>query len=279
MPTLDPALAGYSPLLVEAVSGYTDRANFVSGRLTSEEKEILGWADSRVFSNPNFLASKYSPGNWPSPVKNDSVRAFLELMKEIDIEQKSNGKHVINWGVDSLDRILDDLGVYESVHIYSYGKDSYATVDGVITNYYPIVYNEQHVHRELLKTFAYFAKADGEGIFIRSFMDNDADDFEMLYRRDLSVMRAVGSFTVTEFGWRNLSFMSHTNFPDGTVKSFPTIVYEIVGGAENQREAAECWFNHLNKTMTHYTGGSEEFADLYRGISYNPYTPRPETFW
>ena len=36
-------------------------------------------------------------------------------MLEIDIEKKPNGKHVITWGVDSLDRILDDLGIYEGV--------------------------------------------------------------------------------------------------------------------------------------------------------------------
>ena len=265
-PTPDPALAGYSPLLVEAVSGYTDRPGFVSGSLTAEEKQILEWADSRVFSNPEFLASKYSPNNWPSQVKNDSVRAFLALMKEIDVEKKSNGKHVINWGVDSLDRILDDLGIYE----------------GVSTSYDPIIKDSRHVHREMLKIFAHFAKADGEGILIRSFMENDADDFEMLYMRDPKPRSFAGityseSLTVTSFGWRNLTPMSLTISDDVNVKSFPTQVYEIIGGAGSEREAAERWFSHINKNLIHFTGDGDDFADLFRPYSQYtpPYTPGP----
>ncbi len=160
MPTPDPALAGYSSLLVEAVSGYTDRPGFVSGSLTAEEKNILDWADSRIFSNESFNASEYGPANWPSQVKNDSVRAFLELMKKIDVEKKSNGKHIINWGVDNLERILDDLGIYEGVST-SYGNNTYNTKEEVRKNYIPIVTDQGHIHREMLKTFAYFSKADG----------------------------------------------------------------------------------------------------------------------
>ena len=33
--------------------------------------------------------------------------------------------------------------------------------------------------------------------------------------------------------------MSQVKLPDGSVKSFPTMVYEIVGGAGSEREAAE----------------------------------------
>ena len=46
----------------------------------------------------------------------------------------------------------------------------------------------------MLKTLVYFAKADGEGILIRSLMQNNADDFELLYKRDLEALRKVGSF-------------------------------------------------------------------------------------
>ena len=127
----------------------------------------------------------------------------------------------------------------------------------------------------MLETFAYLAKADGEGILIRSFMENDADDFEMLYKRDLEALRKIGSLTVTEFGWRNLFFMSQVELPDGTYKSFPTMAFEIVGGAENQREAAEMWFGHQNEVMRHYIGGPEDFADLYRPYTNTPYTPEP----
>ena len=274
-PSVDPALAGYSPLLVEAVSGYTDRPGFVSGSLTAEEKNILDWADSRVFSNPAFLASKYSPNNWPSPVKNDSVRAFLELMKEIDVQKKSNGKHVINWGVDSLDRILDGLGVYEGICTSCYGKNDYNTKEEVRKNYMPIVTDQGHIHREMLKTFAYFAKADGEGILIRSFMENDADDFEMLYKRDPSRLKGRNFYTHASFGWRNQSFMSQMTLPDETVESFPTMVYERIGGAKTPREAAERWFGSINRDLKHFTGGTEDFADIYRPYSQTPYTPEP----
>ena len=204
-PSLDPALVKYSPLLVEAVSSYPVRFDFVSDGLSSSERKILDVADSRLFSNPNFLQSKYSTDNWPSDVKNASVQAIPLLMQEINISKKSNGKHVITWPVDGLDRIIDDLDIYKGMCVPCYGKDDYATVDEVRKNQYPIVNNPQHVHREMLKSFAYLAKADGEGILMRGFMENDADDFEMLYKRDLPVERM---FTHTSFGWKNQSFMS-----------------------------------------------------------------------
>ena len=195
-------------------------------------------------------------------------------MNAIDIQKKSDGKHVINWEVDSLDRILDELDVYKGVSVSRHGKDAYDTVDKVVKNYFPIVNDPAHVHREMLKTFSYLAKADGEGILIRSFMENDADDLELLYNRDLEI--ASGRvFTDTAFGWRNLSFMSQVELPDGTYKSFPTMVYEIVGDAGNQREAAERWFDNFNAVMSHFVGGVEDFADIYRPYSQTPYTPEP----
>ena len=147
--------------------------------------------------------------------------------------------------------------------------------DKVFDNYNPIVDNPGHAYREMLKTFAELAKADGEGILIRSFMENDADDFELLYNRDAEAARSVGSFTNTAFGSRNLSFMSQVKLPDGTYKSFPTMVYEIVGDAGNQREAAERWFDNFNAVMSHFVGGVEDFADIYRPYSQTPYTPEP----
>ncbi len=180
-PATNPGLAGYAPLLKEAVAGM----DFVRDGLNAEEKNVLDWADSRLFSNPAFLASKWGPDKWPSEVKTASVQAIPLLMLEIDIEKRSDGKHVITWGVDSLDRVLDDLGIYEGVCVSCYGKDNYASVDELRKNQYPIVNDQKHVHREMLKTFAYFALADGEGILMRSLMENDADDFEMLYRREV----------------------------------------------------------------------------------------------
>ena len=273
-PSVDPALARYSPLLVEAVSSYPARLDFVGDGLSPEEKNILDWADSRLFDNPSFLASKYGPNNWPSEVKLASVQAIPLLMLAIDIQKKPDGKHVTNWEVDSLDRILDELGIYEGVCTSCYGRDDYDTVDEVVDNYFPIVNDPRHVHREMLKTFAYFARADGEGILIRSLLENDADDLELLYKRNLEI--ASGRvFTDTAFGWQNLSFMSQIKLPDGTVESFPTQVYEIVGDAGSEREAAERWFDNFNAVMSHFVGYPEDFADIYRRYSQTPYTPEP----
>ena len=195
-------------------------------------------------------------------------------MNAIDIEKKADGKHVINWEKHSLDRILDELDVYKGVTVSRHGKDAYDTVDKVVKNYFPIVNDPAHVHREMLKTFSYLAKADGEGILIRSIMENDADDLELLYNRDLEI--ASGRvFTDTAFGWRNLSFMSQIKLPDGTVESFPTQVYEVIGDAGSEREAAERWFDNFNAVMSHFVGYVEDFADIYRPYTQTPYTPEP----
>ena len=273
-PSVGPALASYSPLLVEAVSSYPAGLDFVGDGLSPDEKNILDWADSRLFSNRNFLASKYGPDNWPSDVKLASVQAVPLLMLAIDIQKESDGKHVINWEVDSLDRILDELGVYEGVCVSCYGKN-YDTPEKVVYNYHPITDDPGHAHREMLKTFAYLASADGEGILIRGFMENDADDIELLYNRDFEAARRVGVATDTAFGWRNLSFMSQVKLPDGAMKTFPSQVYEIVGDAGSEREAAERWFDNFNAVMSHFVGGVEEFADIYRKYSQTPYTPEP----
>ena len=246
--------------------------DFVRDGLNAEEKNILDWADSRLFSNPAFLASKWGPDKWPSEVKTASTQAIPMLMLEIDIEKRSDGKHVITWGVDSLDRILDDLGIHEGVCVSCYGKDNYASIDEVRKNQYPIVNDQKHVHREMLKAFAYLAEADGEGILMRSLMENDADDFEMLYRRVLPVERM---FTDTSFGWQNQSFMSQITLPDGTVETFPTTVYKVVGNSGNPREAVETWLDHLNQHMRHFIGGTEDFGNIYRKYSRTPYTPEP----
>ncbi len=246
--------------------------DFVRDGLNAEEKNILDWADGRLFSNHAFLASKWGPDNWPSEVKTASVQAIPLLMLEIDIQKKPDGKHVVNWRVDSLDRVLDDLGIYEGVCVSCYGKDNYASIDEVRKHQYPIVNDQKHVHREMLKTFAYFAEADGEGILMRSFTENAADDFEMLYRRVLPVEQL---FTDTSFAWQNKSFMSQITLPDGTLETFPTVVYKVIGDGATQREAAERWFGHINKALIHFTGGTKEFANLFRPYSQTPYTPEP----
>ena len=88
----------------------------------------------------------------------------------------------------------------------------------VVDNYFPIVNDPRHVHREMLKTFAYFARADGEGILIRSLLENDADDLELLYNREtLKHSDRVAEFLLIQHSaGRNLSFMSQIKLPDGT---------------------------------------------------------------
>ena len=279
-PPLHTSLAGYSTLFASVLSTLPAQYDFVSDGLSAGEKEVLDWADSRLFSNENFLESRWGPDNWPSDVWTASVQAIPLLMLEIDIQKKSNGKHVINWEVDSLDRLLDGLGIYEGVCVHCYGKTGYDTVERVNTSYYSIVYNQQHIHREMLKTFAYYAKADAEGILVRSLMENGPDDFEMLYRRDIGPdihqgIRYNRSIFASSFGFNNLTFMSQVELPGGTVKSFPTMVYEIVGDAEGERVAAETWFGHINKELVHFTGDHEDFADLFWPYTRTPYTPEP----
>ena len=62
-PTMGPDLAGYSALLVEAVSSYPAEVDFVSDGLSADERDVLDWYDSRLLSNEHFLASKYGPDN------------------------------------------------------------------------------------------------------------------------------------------------------------------------------------------------------------------------
>ena len=277
---MHPSLAGYSPLLAEAASNLPAQYDFVGDGLSGSEKEVMDWADSRLFSNEAFLDSRWGPDNWPSDVWTASVQAIPLLMLEIDIEKKANGKHVIAWGVDSLDRVLDGLGIYEGMCTSCYGKDNYNTAEEAHSSYEAIVNDLGHIHREMLKTFAYFAKADGEGILIRSFMESESDDFEMLYQRDPGFMSHKGQryskiLTHTAFAWRNQSFMSQIRLPAGTLESFPTTVYKVIGNAASQREAVELWFDHMNKNMTHFPGDHENFADIYRAYSQTPYTPEP----
>ena len=56
-----------------------------------------------------------------------SVQAVPLLMLAIDIQKRDDGKHVISWELDGLDRILDELGVYEGVCVTCYGKSDYRT--------------------------------------------------------------------------------------------------------------------------------------------------------
>ena len=208
--------------------------DFVRDGLSADERELLYWADSRLFSNRNFLDSQWGPDNWPSAQKTASVQAVILLMREIEVRRKANGHHVVSWEQDSLDRVLDDLDLYPGMCTHCYGKTGYDTIDGIAENYVPIIRTQGHVHREMLKTFAYLAKADGEGILVRSLMENSPDDFELLYKR--SIDKYPSMITVGSFAYENVSFMSQIELPDGTLVSYPTMVYGMVGNVDTERE-------------------------------------------
>ena len=307
-----PSLAGYSPLLAQAASNLPTHYDFVSDGLSKDERQILDWADSRLFANPNFVGSEWGPDNWPfqrpqeqrarwgkmmeewrpnysfhpedlpsnSELKLASVKAIILLMKEINVEKKSDGRHVISWGVDKLDQILDDLGVYPGLCVHCYGKTGYSTVDG-LSEKYTLILEEGHVQREMLKHFAYFAKADGEGVLVRSLMDNDPKDFELLYKR--KVDKYPSTYGISSFAYNNVSFMSQIRLPEampelglreGTLVSYPTMAFAMVGNVNFERQAVERVYEYMWTEMIHFTGNIDEgFKPLYSPHTTTPYAP------
>ena len=270
-PQQHPSLAGYSSLLAGAASNLPAQYDFVSDGLSASEEEVMDWADSRLFSNANFLESRWGPDNWPSEVRMASAQAIPLLMLEIDIQKMANGHHVVSWEMDSLDRVLDDLGIYPGFCVHCYGKSGYDTIDGIRDNYVPIIRGQGHVHREMLKTFAYLAKADGEGILVRSLMENDPDDFELIYKRNVD--KYPSTIGVGSFAYGNINFMSQIRLPEGRLVSYPTMVFEMVGDAGTKREAVENIFDHVRKKLTHFTGDHDDFANIYRPYTVTPYSP------
>ena len=284
-------MVGYSPLLARAASSLPPEYDFVSDGLSAEETNILDWADSRLFNNPSFLESRWGPDNWPfrlppdsyaptskftpenplpdTELRTASVQAIVLLMLEIDIPQKATGHHVVSWEVDSLDRVLDGLGVYPGLCVHCHGRRGYDTREGIRDNYGPLIFETGHTHREMLKHFAYFAKADGEGILVRSFMDNDLGDFELLHKRG----RWHSPVGVGSFNYENISFMSQIRLPDGTLESYPTMVFRMVGNVDTQRQAVERVYDFMRKNLTHYTGDHEAFRDIFKPYTVTPYAP------
>ena len=293
---MHPELAGYSPLLAQAASSLTAEHDLVRDGISSEERRILDWADSRLFGNPAFLESGFGPNSWPMALRNyveeatrqaisspgdpaavqefrvASVQAVVLMMLEIDIEKKSNGRHIVRWEVDSLDRVLDDLGIYEGVCVHCYGKTGYDTRDGIHENYLPLIITAEHMHREKLKTLAYLAKADGEGILIRSLMENGPDEIDLLHKRRLN-KRTFTALGTGSFAYENITFMSQIRLPEGRLVSYPTMAFEMVGDAGTEREAVERVFDHMRKKLTHDTGDNDNIANLFRPYTVTPYSP------
>ena len=274
------AVAGYLPLLAKAASNLPSKYDFVSDGLSAEERDIPDCADSRLFSNPAFLGSKWGPDRWPvavpgqgypesrftpeDPLSGDelrvaSVQATVLMMMEIDIEKRSNGHHVISWKLDSLDRVLDGVNVYPGLCVHCYGKPGYDTREGVRENYGPLIWEVGHGHREMLKAFAYYAKANGEGILVSSFIDNSANDMELLHKRG----RWNSPIAVGSFNYENVAFMSQIRLPDGTLQSYPTLAFSMVGNVDSERQAVERIYDYMRKNLVHFTGDIDVFRDIY----------------
>ena len=289
--TVNPALAGYSELLAEAASNLPPEYDFVSDGLSSDERDILDWADTRLFSNPSFLASKWGPDNWPVAVPGQgypesrftpkdplsgeelqvaSVQATVLMMMEIGIDRRSNGHHVISWKVDSLDRVLDGVNVYPELCVHCYGKTGYDTREGVRENYGPLIWEVGHGHREMLKAFAYYAKADGEGILVRSFMDNSADDMELLHKRG----RWNSPIAVGSFNYENISFMSQIRLPGGKLVSYPTMAFSMVDNMDSERQVVERIYDYMRFRMQHFTGDANVHVAMHRPFTSTPYSPQ-----
>ena len=204
-------------------------------------------------------------------IRSLSVQAVILMMLEIDIQRKTNGKHVVKWEVDSLNRVLDDLGIYTGQCIHCYGNSGYDTVDGIGDNYVPIIWGHGHVHREMLKSFAYLAKADGEGILARSLLEYGPDDFDLIYKRNVD--KYPSTIGVGSFAYGNINFMSQIQLPEGRLVSYPTMAFGMVGDAGTEREAVENIFDHVRKALTHVTGSGDDLADHFRPYTVTPYAP------
>ena len=146
-------------------------------------------------------------------------------------------------------------------------KDRAHTYQGLGKNYGGIL-EEGHVHREMLKTFAYFAKADGEGITVRSLMENSPEDFELLYKR--RVVKIPTVIDVGFFAYGNTTFMSQVELPDGTLVSYPTMVYGMAGDTGTEREAVERFYDYMCEKLVHVIGAHDDLTNLLR-----PYTVPP----
>ena len=126
----------------------------------------------------------------------------------------------------------------------------------------------------MLKNFAYFAKADAVGILVRSLMDNDPDDFELLYKREVD--NYPSTLGIGSFAYGNISFMSQIRLPDGTLESYPTVAFRMAGHATTERQAVEEVFDYVRFRMIHFTGNVEEgWFPFYEPYTVTPFSPEP----
>ncbi len=100
-------------------------------------------------------------------------------------------------------------------------------------------------------------------------MDNSADDMELLHKRG----RWNSPIAVGSFNYENISFMSQIRLPNGTLQSYPTLAFSMVGNVDSERQAVERIYDFMRKNLIHDTGGNDEIVELFRPYTTTPYAP------
>ena len=76
------------------------------------------------------------------------------------------------------------------------------------------------------------------------------------------------------FGYGFVSFMSQILLPDGTLESYPTMVFKMVGDSDTERQAVERIFDYMGSRMWHFTGDLEAFRNIFAPYTVTPSFPQ-----
>ena len=265
-------MSRYHPLLAKGLVGAPGGYDLLKDGLDKQELYVLDVANVSLLNNESFQKGPYGSDNWHSDVRVGSALALPLMMDKIEISRGSNNVPVVNYKEDDLDRILDDLGVFKGDCVYCFGKGDDGSYDIEWEGYYSLLSGEGNRHREMLKSFAYLALANSEGILVEDFMDKQPEDFEHLYRRGPN----PSYVTTSGFGFQNLTFMKPMKLRDGTEETFMTTIYKIVGDTKDPKEAVNNLLEYERKNWSHFIGRLKSFRALYSPhFPQNPYYPAP----
>ncbi len=286
-------LQNYHPKLKEAVWAMPDKSiqlpsgGSVNPSSTLElvvKKDVkavktLDYLQSRVFGNPAFweafgsdelVQDKDAAGNvvdetwvrwdakkWPG----NNWRAMVTMMLNYD---------PFGYNEDDLDKILDELGVYPGQCVYCYGK-TWNVLEPHGSNgslaYSDIVNSEGNIVREWLKAITHHVWADGEGLLVRSFRANNAEQLRWLYGRDPLVSAGGG----VAYSPLNITFMNQA-VRDGKFLSAYTWAKSVIGEAKDERQAVLRLVDWGLSSLVHQTNLGNEAspthtrARLYRDV-------------
>ena len=129
------------------------------------------------------------------------------------------------------------------------------------------------MHREKLKTLAYLAKADGEGVLIRSFMENDPDEIDLLHKRSLEQAHLQFS------GHRLIRLRERVVHVADTAarrKAWSPTRRWRSGWWGTPGRSGRRWSGcstTRGRQLTHFTGDLDDFANIYRPYTVTPYSP------